>query len=131
MKSYHVAAAQKSTPANRGEIFYSATRNYIPVGSLDNFIISSKADGTGLISVDDEVIITIEEQGIPANSVTYKHDYSNGCSGVVRPTNPVNLNAINPDFNKFKGKMISITIEFSDICGGLEHGSDYYLVLES
>lgn len=131
MINFQIATAQESTPApaDRG-IFYSATRYHISVGENDDLIISGGINGDGQTRVDDVVTITITDQSDPNNSAVYSHDYSNNCSGDVYFLDPINLNQQDPDkFNAFRGKTVSVKIDFSDKCGGMVHGTNFFLCL--
>ena len=57
----------------------------------------------------------------------YTHDYSNGCSGVVTPTPPVDLTG---NLAKFEGSSVNVKIECADKCGGVESTSGYFLVFK-
>jgi hypothetical protein len=131
MINFQIATAQESTPApsERG-LFYSATRFHISVGTNDDIIISGGKNGDGQTRVDDVVTITITDQSDPNNKAVYSHDYSKNCSGDVYFLDPINLNIEDPDkFNAFRGKIISVNIKFSDKCGGMMHGTNFFLCL--
>ena len=128
MKCYQVATKQENTPAHGG-IFYTATKYHIDVGSTDCFILCSEGNGLGDTSVDDVITVTITDQSDSNNSATYTHDYSNGCSGVITPLPPVDLNSVNSAFNNLRGKTVSIAVTFADKCGGVESGTNIYICL--
>lgn len=133
MSTYKIAGKQEGRKTTaKGEIFYEATIYYIPVDESDNLTLSSNADGSGRLSVDDVVTITITDQSDPNNFATYEHDFSNGCDGTgIKPIDPVNLNSVNSAFNNLRGKTVSVNFVANDQCGGAISCTDFFLSVNS
>ncbi|WP_264213741.1 hypothetical protein [Leisingera thetidis] len=129
-KNYQIATAQESTPVpgDAGKIFYDATLHYVTIPSGATIVMSGGPNGEGETSVDDVVKLTLTDQSDPQNTGTYSHDYSNGCSGVVTPMQPVDLTS---QFSALAGKTVKATIEFYDKCGGYQSGTNFYICIYS
>ncbi len=108
-----------------GATFYTNTVSNVMISSSVNSIkLACNPDGTGDIYTDDVVTITFTGT---AGTYTYSYDYSNGCSGRITPTNPVDLTS---NLAMFKGQSITIDVQYADKCGGVESSSGYFLVFD-
>ncbi|MCH2192818.1 hypothetical protein [Kordia sp.] len=122
--NYFIAPAQFGQPVVKtGEKFYKATRYEIQVPKGATLILSSQPDGKGDVFVDDTVTLIAKEESTVL--ATYEHDYSNGCSGKITGTAPVDLTQLD-GFNKLGGKTIAVEIVMKDKCGGFISSSNYY-----
>lgn len=130
MKSYKIIPEQgyKLEEKEKYKLFYVAKRLNIKVGSSDDFIISSKPDGQGDFGVDDSMVVVIREMGYPNRVVSFNRDFSNGCKP-LKNLDPLNLNAVNPQFDQFRNTRITCTIKLFDKCGGYAGSSDIFLTL--
>lgn len=112
----------------KGEAFYTQAVNnvQIPEGATHAYL-SKNPDGSGEIYTDDAV--TIEFVGTKGQVYSYYHDYSNKCSGKITPTPPVDI-LHDLESEQLVGEIVSITIIYTDICGGKISSSGYFLVFE-
>lgn len=115
------ALASQPAPASPPSIFYTneIQAAWIPKGK--QVWLASKPDGTGKISVDDEVSISVN------GTELYRHDFSNGCSGSITPLLPVDLTAA---FEKFGDTYVTLDITYRDLCGGVTSASNFFLVFK-
>lgn len=107
-----------SEPAPKRAAFYSNTVREILIPSDQLIILSGEPNGTGTTYVDDEATITVN--GIEV----YKFDYSHGNSGRIIPAAPVDLTE---QFRQFTGKRVEITITYTDLYGGSQGASSFFL----
>ncbi|GAB5418250.1 MAG: LodA/GoxA family CTQ-dependent oxidase [Crocinitomicaceae bacterium] len=110
-----------SEPAPKREAFYERTVKsvLIPEGKL--VILSGEPDGTGTTYVDDQVTISVD------GTVVFEFDYSHGNSGRIIPKDPVDLTE---KFKQFVGKKVEITTKYSDLWGGYQGASSFFLVFK-
>jgi hypothetical protein len=112
---------------NVGQPFYTniVTNVQIPTDATQA-LISLNPDGSGDIRTDDDV--TIKFLGTKG-SYTYYMDYSNGCSGRITQTAPVDiLSGLQSD--NLLGDIVTITTIYADKCGGKISSSGYFLAFE-
>ena len=108
-----------------GATFYTNTVSNVMISSsVSSITLACNPDGTGDVYTDDVVSITFTGA---AGTYTYNYDYSNGCSGRITPTNPVDLTS---SLAMFKGQSITIDVQYADKCGGVESSSGYFLVFD-
>jgi hypothetical protein len=103
----------------RGETFYTATASRV-IYTSGSMLLSGTNTGTGQVGADDEVILTVTHADHTV--ATWTHDFSNHCSGVIRPIPAVNVTS------KFKAGVNKVQITEKDICGGNEGSRPLYLV---
>jgi hypothetical protein len=115
----HLGVAQPNSASTGAfpDTFYSNSIDII-LPSEGSITLSSLNDGTGDIVVDDKCVIKIN-----GNTVFYK-DYSNGNSGTITPTAPVDITAA---VKPYTGKIVTITIEYIDLYPNAKRGSNYWL----
>jgi hypothetical protein len=99
--------------------FYSNTVSEVLIPSDKLVILSGEPDGTGTTYVDDQATITVN--GVEV----YKFDYSHGNSGRIIPAAPVDLTG---QFKQFSGQRVEITITYTDLFGGSQGASSFFLV---
>ena len=99
--------------------FYSNTVSEVLIPSDKLVILSGEPDGTGTTYVDDQATITVN--GVEV----YKFDYSHGNSGRIIPAAPVDLTE---KFKQFSGQRVEITITYTDLFGGFQGASSFFLV---
>lgn len=108
-----------------GNIFYENTVANVYIDpSVSSWILSSSINGTGNLVTDDVMELRIMNSN-GSSSVLYSHDYSNGCSGYINPTGPVDLAS---QLQQYSGKYITLMLICKDKCGGVERSSGYILV---
>ncbi|MEO9570209.1 MAG: LodA/GoxA family CTQ-dependent oxidase [Polaribacter sp.] len=115
----HLGVAQPNS-ASTGpfpDTFYTNSIDVI-LPSEGTITLSSLKDGTGNIVVDDKCVIKIND------TVVFSKDYSNGGSGVITPTAPIDITSL---VNSFRGTIVTISIEYIDLYPGAKRGSDYWI----
>lgn len=118
----HIGESQNQKPtSSTPNTFYSNTINFA-LPSNGKVILSGTSDGNGNIFVDDQVILKINGQ------IIYSHDYSNGNSGVITPTAPVDLTGA---LQAYLGSFVEITIEYVDLYKPVYSASDFWLVIQA
>ncbi len=110
---------QKSAQPNPPTNFYRNTATNVLIKPNTTITLACNPDGTGNIYTDDQVVLTVN------GNTFYTHDYSNGCSGVITPTAPVDVTAL---LAGYVGQYVSIGIAYNDLCGGVESSSGFFLV---
>jgi hypothetical protein len=101
-----------------GETFLKATFSNVSF-SGQTVTLSSHADGTGSIAVDDVLVIQVKRPD--GSKAKYQHDFSNGCAGQIFPIAPVNIT------NLFAAGLNKVTVTMKDKCGGTEGNDPLYL----
>ncbi len=114
-----LGAAYPSEPAPRRTPFYSNTVKDVLIPSDKLVILSGEPDGTGTTYVDDQVTITVN-----GNKV-YEFDYSHGNSGRIIPNAPIDLTE---QFKQYAGQRVEITTTYTDLFGGSQGASSFFLV---
>ena len=100
------------------DTFYSNSLDVIlPAEGI--ITLSSLKNGKGNIVVDDKCEVKIN--GI----LIYAHDYSNGNSGVITPTPPVDITSLIP--SNLRGIIVTISINYIDLHPNSKRGSDYWV----
>ena len=84
-------------------------------------ILSAEPDGTGDAYVDDQVTVSVNGQQV------YQFDYSHNNSGRIIPNGPVDLTE---HLQAFVGQSVEIKIEYSDLFGGSQGSSGFFLVFK-
>ena len=128
IKTKQLATAQEAEPSGTpgpNDIFYQSTvYNFRVPASFQKILISGNITGTGSdskIYVDDLAKITIN------GSITIlNHDYSNGNSGSIHATPPVDVTNF---FNQFNGKQVSIQTTFIDLYPNSNGGSAFWILI--
>jgi len=113
--------AARAVTAQPPSAFYTNTRETIWIPEDRDLILASKPDGTGDVSVDDQVVLSVNGEE------AFVHDFSNGCSGRITPTSPINLNN---ELDKYRGQFVTLNITYMDKCGGYESATNFYLVFK-
>ena len=108
-------------PPNPPTQFYTKTTSNVVIPEGKTIMLAANPDGTGKVYVDDGVFITV------GGKTVYEHDYSGGCSGVVTPTDPVDVTS---NFQPYVGQTITIVTTYKDLCGAFESSSGYFLVFK-
>ncbi len=106
---------------NPPSVFYSNVREMVWIPKDKSIYLSSEADGTGDIFVDDLLEIKVNGTSILRN------DFSNGCSGRITPLAPSN---ITKNFSNFLNSFVTIEIQYIDKCGGYQSASNFYLTFK-
>ncbi len=114
-----LGAAYPSEPAPRRAPFYSNTVKDVLIPSDKLVILSGEPDGTGTTYVDDQVTITVN-----GNKV-YEFDYSHRNSGRIIPNAPIDLTE---QFKQYAGQRVEITTTYTDLFGGSQGASSFFLV---
>jgi len=112
-----VAQPESNSSPNLPDTFYTNTVN-VPIPTSGNIVLAGNDLGTGNIFVDDQCIIKI------GDTVIYSHDYSNGNSGSITSTPPVN---ISENLAAYRGQDVQMTIEYIDLHPNKRSGSDYFI----
>ena len=109
-----------------GETFYTNTvENVLILRDAEKIILSSNPDGTGNVVVDDKVVISFTDKD--GTTITYSKTYNRAdCSGFDSQT-PEN---IKNQLKDFEGKIVTVKIEYQDVCGGDVSSSGYFLVFK-
>ena len=129
--NYSIATSQTPTKAEHGQIFYvNAVSNIIIPANATSVVLSAQMDGVGQTRVDDVVHLTLIDQANIQDRFTYSHDYSKGCSGTVYFDDPLDMKSLD-GFGEVLGKTVTATIEFWDKCGGLIHGTSFFICIET
>lgn len=120
--------SQPQVPAvNPGQLFYRNVVSNVTVLNTASILISSNTEGDGELFTDDVASVTFTDPVTGAVIYTYTHDFSNNCSGRVNKISPVN---VQPYISAYVGKLINITTEYRDKCGGKTSSLGYYLVFK-
>ena len=120
LKKFQLATAVEDTPSGNpgpNDVFYSSTlyNRTIP-GNATSFVLCSNPDGTGDTSVDDQLVVTVN------NTVVFEYDYSNGNSGRITPLAPQKL-----DMSQFAGQTVTIESTFTDLYPDRQSGTSIFL----
>ena len=132
MRSYQLAGAINGRPAQPGKsgTYFSSMLYYVDIDDADRLILSSNPDGTGDISADDAIDLRLTDMKDSTNKARFFHDFSRGCSGGIEPSGPVDLNESMKGLDKLRGKMVKVSIDITDKCGGMEGCTSLYLVIK-
>jgi len=117
---------QTRTVTEKGEVFYTNTvENVLILSDAEQILLAQNPDGTGTLRTDDKVSIKFTEAGNPSNTYTYTNSYNlPDCSG-LQNTGSVDLKS---DLSSLIGKLVTIDVEYSDVCGGQVSSNGYFLV---
>ncbi|PHR26098.1 MAG: hypothetical protein COA38_15605 [Fluviicola sp.] len=108
-----------SEPAPMRAAFYTNTVKDILIPSDKLVILSGEPDGTGTTYVDDQVTITVN------GDIIYEFDYSHGNSGRIIPESQIDLTE---QFKQYAGQRVEITTTYTDLFGGSQGASSFFLV---
>jgi hypothetical protein len=95
----------------KGEIYFKAT-NYRVQYADQQLLLAGDATGAAHINVDDVLALTVRHPD--GTTASYRHDFSNGCSGINTAIPPVNVSSL------FQTGVNQVTATLSDKCGGGE-----------
>ncbi|WP_064968073.1 LodA/GoxA family CTQ-dependent oxidase [Tenacibaculum ovolyticum] len=112
-----------STPVNLNppSVFYTNTREMVWLPEGKSMYLSSTKDGTGNVSVDDALELSIN------GNIVLNQDFSNGCSGKITPLSPINITDL---LKPFTNNFVTITINYIDKCGGYKSATNIYLTIK-
>jgi len=102
----------------RGE-FYTRTVKKVLIPTDKLVILSEEPDGTGSTFVDDKVTVLVN------GNTVFEFDYSHRNSGKIIPKEPVDLT---DKFKQFAGQEVEIKTTYSDLWGGQQGASSFFLV---
>jgi hypothetical protein len=109
-----------SRPVRRaGETFFKATLYQVRWNGSGGVVLSANSDGSGSTLVDD--VLTMRIVHADGSAVTYRHDYSNGCSGDHFQQAPVDLTSW------FELGANKVTVTLKDTCGGFAGSTGLWL----
>ena len=110
---------QQETPSvgNYPFTFYKNTITF-PVPVSGSITLAGDIAGTSSFYVDDECQIFIEETQV------YSHDFSNGNSGVITPLAAMDITSW---FENYRGKVVTMKINYIDLHPGSKGGSDFWI----
>ncbi len=114
-----LGVAYPSEPSPRRGEFYSNTVKDVLIPSDKLAILSGEPDGTGTTYVDDQVTITVN------GTKVFEFDYSHGNSGRIIPREPVDLTE---QLKPYAGQRVTITTAYTDLFGGSQGASSFFLV---
>jgi hypothetical protein len=100
-----------------GTMYFKANFDLL-VGS-GPVILAGLQDGTGTTAVDDVVVITITRPD--GTTTTWKHDYSNGCSGAIGELAPQDLTA------SFQPGVNHVAVVLKDKCGSVSGAQQMWI----
>ena len=86
----------------------------------ESVVIANHADGTGNITVNDAMEIKVTHQD--SSTATFYHDFSNGCSGHITPSPPIDVTSL------FEPGNNQIQVTLSDLCAPGYGPSELWLV---
>lgn len=95
----------------KGEVYFKAT-NYRVQYAGQQLLLAGDSSGSADINVDDVLALTVRHPN--GTTATYKHDFSNNCSGTDTAIPPVNVSSL------FSAGANQVTATLSDKCGGGE-----------
>lgn len=95
----------------KGEVYFKAT-NYRVQYAGQQLLLAGDPSGSADINVDDVLALTVRHSN--GTTATYKHDFSNNCSGTDTAIPPVNVSSL------FSTGANQVTATLSDKCGGGE-----------
>jgi hypothetical protein len=115
----HLGLAQPETPSSGTfpDTFYTNSVDVI-IPASGTITLSSKEDGSGNISVDDECIIKVN------GTTVYSQDFSNGNSGRITPLPPVDLTNA---FQHYRGRIVTLSIEYVDLHPDKKSATNFWL----
>ena len=119
--SIKISDAVPPAPGSRGEVFFDTTFPVTYTGGTA--VLSSNADGTGYVSVDDGIVVTVTR---PDTTIaTFDFDYSHGGCYELTGEPPHDITSL------FQTGTNEVRVQFVDICGGFHGSGPYWLVQSS